>query len=683
MSNRRIYNVLFNTHTVSGIVISAALYVIFFAGAFSLFKAEIAIWENGNPVSHTERKDIDFDHIIQNLDQNIDLTSRDLQFNFGEHDDKIEVFIDRRKDSTLSETAQETHFFSIEIHSSEGKTYEQHYSVGEFLYRLHFFSQFPAIGIYLAGFVSLFFLFAIITGIIVHWKKIIPNFYTFNPRIALKRVWTEAHTALGVIGLPFQLMFALTGAYFCLSLLVLIPANFLYDGDQLQLMEDVRPDRKVYEWLGESNNTIPSFNEFAQLTASQWDNFDLTRGFIRNYAGVNMKYILVGDLEDSEGFIGIGRLVINPYTGDIESYKNPKEGSYIEDIQRVLGRLHFADFGGIPMKLLYFILSLLTCFVIISGVLIWIESRNKRSMTLTQRLYTAKVGHIYMAICLSMLPVTALAFLFVKLSNGYFENKMSAIYWFYFLTWLGFILFFRFKRDNYFTNKYCLLLGGIFGLFIPVANGIITKNWLWTAFSTHQFEIFFIDLFWIGIAISSLVVYSKLKPSIKDQSSFSKNPIDYNHLKNEEISTPSRTSELNDLISTDKNHIDMRTKIIILWIFLGIGWIIHHIYGLFNIYYNETLIIEGATGEPPFMHHIYRILFEGLCLTFALLTVEISKQWFKWLSLIWASIAGLYNIYHFVEALFFESSNISEIFMLALVTTASIFLIRNIFLWKK
>ena len=52
MSNRN-YNVFFNTHTVSGIVISIALYVIFFAGAFALFKGEIQIWEEGKTLSYT------------------------------------------------------------------------------------------------------------------------------------------------------------------------------------------------------------------------------------------------------------------------------------------------------------------------------------------------------------------------------------------------------------------------------------------------------------------------------------------------------------------------------------------------------------------------------------------------------------------------------------------------------
>ena len=190
------------------------------------------------------------------------------------------------------------------------------------------------------------------------------------------------------------------------------------------------------------------------------------------------------------------------------------------------------------------------------------------------------------------------------------------------------------------------------------------------------------------MSLTAFLVYLKIKPSVKKQSSFTKNPIDFKNrkqllldeknklsIKNEEISV--------DITKTDKNEIPMKTKIVLLWIFLAIGWIVHHMYGLFNIYYNETLILENATGKAPLKHHIYRIIFEGLCLLFALLTLEVSKKWFIWVSFIWAVIAGIYNIYHFIEAIIFESSNISEIFILALVSIASIFLIRNLNSFKK
>lgn len=685
--SKRNYNVFFNTHTVSGIVISFALYVIFFAGAFALIKDEIEIWEEGEPLSHTERKDIDYDTILKKLEDTYELTGRDLQLNFGEKTDYINISLGVSKDSLASEKAKESNYLHVNINSGKSKTYSEKYSLGEFLYRLHFFSQFPLIGIYLAGFVAFFFLFAIVTGVIVHWKKIIPNFYAFNPKVALKRVWTDAHTALGFIGLPFQFIFAITGAYFCLSLLVLIPANALYNNDQDKLLADLRPDRKNYEWITKTEQDILSFNDFAKQTANTWDDFHLTRGFIKNYGGTNMKYVLIGELKANERFIGMGRIVFDALSGKIEEQKSPHKGIYAEDTQRLIGRLHFGDFGGIPVKVIYFILALITCFVIITGVLIWIEARNKKSMTLKQRLYTAKVGHIYLAICLSMLPVTALAFLFVKFSHGYFDDKQAAIYWFYFIIWLVAILLFKFKRDNHFTNKYSLFFGAVFGFLIPIANGIVSGNWIWVSFTQNQFDILLVDILWIILASLSLLFYFKIEPKNKMQSAFNKTPIDYNNRKQ---IIAEETKKENDIhpskrqtLKIDyKNHLPMKTKIISLWILLLLGFIFHHIYGLASVFFNESVFIEGSTGETPFWAHQWRILMEGLAFFFAVLTVQISKIWFRWTSFIWAILVALFNVYHVVEAIMYEATNYSEIFILLLMAIASIFLVINLNKWK-
>ncbi|MEM6525574.1 MAG: hypothetical protein AAF693_17370 [Bacteroidota bacterium] len=132
---------------------------------------------------------------------------------------------------------------------------------------------------------------------------------------------------------------------------------------------------------------------------------------------------------------------------------------------------------------------------------------------------------------------------------------------------------------------------------------------------------------------------------------------------------------------THSLHISNRVKIVILWLMLAISWLIHHLYGLFNIYYNETLIIEGATGEAPVLHHIYRILFEGMAYCFAVLTVEISASFFKWLTFSWAVLSALYDVYHVAMAVIYEPSNVSEIFILLLAVVANVFLVRALYAW--
>ncbi len=525
--NKRIYNVFFNMHTVSGIVISVALYIIFFAGAFSFFKDDIKIWQEGIPISHIQKSAIDYDKILEEFDKKYELLGRDLRLTFDDNSDEIAVLMSASKDSLASKKGKQSHFFYKNIVGKQENTYPENYSLGEFLFRLHFLDQIKyPIGRYLSGLVAFFFLFAIVTGIIVHWKKIIPNFYSFNPKAILKRVWTDVHTALGVIGLPFQFIFAVTGAYFMLKMLVLIPANFLYNGNQTKLMNDLLPSHKKYEWVARSNQKPLHFNIFAKKTTTHWKNAHLTRVFIKNYGGTNMQYSFIGEIKERERFVGLGRLIFDAYSGEIISEKKPTELTYIEDSQRFASRLHFGDFNGITTKIIYFILAIITCFVIITGVLIWVEARNKKSMTLKQRKYTAKIGHIYLSICLSMLPVTALAFLFVKFTEGMFTDKQTSIYYFYFTTWLVFVLFFRFQRNNYFTNKLSLLLGAIFGFLIPIANGVVSHNWIWTSYTKYQYEILTVDVLWILISMTSLLFYFKIRPKSEMKSTFIKNPID-------------------------------------------------------------------------------------------------------------------------------------------------------------
>ena len=138
--SKKNYNVFFNTHTVSGIIVSFVLYVIFFAGAFALFKDEIAVWEKGDVISHTERENIDYDNILEKFDNLYELTGRDVRFTMGKEEDQITVYMLPSKDSLASEAGKKSEYFFTNINSVETETYTENYNLGEFLFRLHFFS---------------------------------------------------------------------------------------------------------------------------------------------------------------------------------------------------------------------------------------------------------------------------------------------------------------------------------------------------------------------------------------------------------------------------------------------------------------------------------------------------------------------------------------------------------------
>ena len=114
-----------------------------------------------------------------------------------------------------------------------------------------------------------------------------------------------------------------------------------------------------------------------------------------------------------------------------------------------------------------------------------------------------------MAICLTLLPVTALEFIIVRFAP---TVNMSFLYQTYFPIWLVLTVFFILKKDIAFTNKWTLISGGFLGLLVPIANGVATGNWMWIAYQKGYQHILLVDLLWLILGIVSLwIAFFKLK----------------------------------------------------------------------------------------------------------------------------------------------------------------------------
>ncbi|MEM0575847.1 PepSY-associated TM helix domain-containing protein [Flavobacterium polysaccharolyticum] len=508
--NNRNYNIYFHTHTVSGIVISVVLFVIFFAGSFSFFKEEINNWERNQSVLLHKEINVNTEAILDSISKKHPLHARTISLNSTDNSRKLNVSLEASKDSLAPQKEKKSEYFILDTQTFKIATYEDSYSLGEFLYRLHFLTQIPyPIGYYLSGFVALFFLFAIVTGILLHWQKIVSNFYLFRPNEKLKTIWTDAHTSLGVLGLPFQFIYAVTGAFFMIKLVLLVPVvNTLYNGDQDKLYKDLEYNSAPYEYKNRALKTPYPINELVTKAKNKWENYELTSIKIENFGDVNMHLIAEGKLNDNQKFSGNGKLIFNVATGKIVKEKNPyTQTTYINVLKSILYRIHFGNYGGYVLKIVSFILGLITCFVIISGVKIWLVARDKKGVPENKRRFNRRVVRIYLAICLSMYPITALTFIVCKL---FYPLGQSGIYITYFVGWLLLAVLFIVKRNDAFTNKYCLLSGSILGFLVPIANGIVTGKWFWTTYN-NEFQLFFVDVFWIILASISLYVALKLK----------------------------------------------------------------------------------------------------------------------------------------------------------------------------
>ncbi|MEQ8472583.1 MAG: PepSY-associated TM helix domain-containing protein [Marinoscillum sp.] len=502
------YNILFHTHTVAGILISFALFVIFFAGAFSLFRYEIIQWENPEA-----RQAINSDYNYEKA-----LAKLDSIYTIDWHDNAALIVPNEKNPLFTLYANQKTEDHSFHRISAyiTPDTYRvqdlshPHTTVGDTIYYLHYFEQIPIVGLYLSGLVSLFFFFAIVNGLLIHWRNLLTKFFAFFTEGKRKNIWTNAHTVLGVLGLPFQVMYAITGAFFGLLTLILIPTVFLlYNGDVSKVYNKVSPEDSIVvdENAPESRNL--SISELARQVQEAYPHHQIRYADMKNYGKEDA--VITFHFDDFGGLMSTGKMTMYMRDGRLlpEYSVLPNAKSYSESIIPVMVKLHFADFGGMTMKVIYFVLSLITSFMIISGVMIWRSARDNKRYTYKQRLFHHRVTMAYLAICLSMFPAFAVIFLANKLVPIEMVDRVGLVNAIFFLSWLVLIIVGLFWKSYSKLNRNYLLIGGAISLMVPVANGMVTGDWMWTTWRTLPF-VAYVDLFWLIVGVCTLYISLKV-----------------------------------------------------------------------------------------------------------------------------------------------------------------------------
>lgn len=536
MDNRK-YNIYFNTHTISGIIISAILFVIFFAGSYSLFKKDITAWQSNISYKAQKSKKLNYNQFLDSLDHKHNLKGRDISIFYQEHTLSAYVSLTVSKDSTLVPKKKpgaeikaakrgrraEGESFKYDFSKGESSTYEKSYDLGEFLYRLHFLAQLNQVpirigvpfGYLIAGLVSFFFLFALITGLLLHWDKIVSNFFVFRPWSKVKTVWTDAHTALGMIGFPFQLVYAITGIVLILNTTLLAPFTYLfYNGKADEIYRDLEYfDSKEIPYTYQALTQKADVQSYIDRTQKLWQDSYIKSVNIKNYGDAAMQVIIEGSAPAERNFSGSGKIVYEVKNNKVIYQKSPLDASsYVGKVKSLIYRLHFGDFGGYALKIVYFILGLMGCVVIISGILIWLVARDKKNVPDHKRKFNLWLANIFLAICLTMFPVTALTFIAVKI---YSEVDMSFIYSTFFYSWLVLSVYYIIRKNLNRTNQETLLLGSLLSLAIPFTNGIYTGNWIWKTFSTGATDIMIIDILSLAIAAVGFISFYKIKEKQK------------------------------------------------------------------------------------------------------------------------------------------------------------------------
>lgn len=370
--NKEFLKRLTDAHSWLGLIISGLLFVVFFAGSISLFKNEILQWSMQPHYAMPQGEQLSVSQIMEKSIVGLDFDAKEhLTIVFPEPSmPYYQAFVD------VHHQPGEPDYVSFYIDPVTGQRLAnvESFSLAQFIYDLHVDLNIPA-GKYVIGFVTLFFFFALVSGIIIHARKLITNFFKYRSDSAPRSKLLDMHNVIGVMSLPITVMYAISGLIFNLVIIYQISiALALYGGDQQALLDDAGFKAVNVEWQDKAWHQPP----IDELTLQVMDKYNVVPRVARvyNYGDESAAIQFVGGEMQSltvkydAAFSLSDKRVL--FTNDQESPNTLVTGLY------VVSKLHFGNFAGIDLRILYFFLGMGVCALIISGNLLWIEKRSRQ-----------------------------------------------------------------------------------------------------------------------------------------------------------------------------------------------------------------------------------------------------------------------------------------------------------------
>jgi uncharacterized iron-regulated membrane protein len=370
----RTYQIYWDAHAWVGVVTALLLHVVFFMGAFALFQRELNHWAHAGAASAAQPRatPLALQPLLERWDRDESLAG------------KRRVVFEPEPNGLVAHWDAQRQRQAYRYSAASGRLERVRSELGGFLYDMHYLGPLPQ-GVYVAGLAALGLLFALLTGLFLHWKDLARQWFQFRAGRATRTWSSDLHKVLGVFGLPYQLVYAWTGAVLSLSFATVQPAL-----EQTVFHGDARAARAVRGDFSELPD--PSGKQTGQLP-------DLDAALARarrELPGLEPSWISIEHVGDEHSSVNIwGSVSGVPFgtanvvlsaTDNTVIGLTPATGGPFARFEAWFFGLHYARFGGYGVKLLYALLALASCAVIVSGNLVWLERRDPQRAQRGQRL---------------------------------------------------------------------------------------------------------------------------------------------------------------------------------------------------------------------------------------------------------------------------------------------------------
>lgn len=313
-----------------------------------------------------------------------------------------------------------------------------------FINTLHFSLGLPVMpGSLLMGIVSLVYFLALATGILIHLPQLASDVYALRLGKNLKRLWLDAHNLIGVLSLPFHVMFAFTGFLICLMFVMpdvfarLTPASAAVEAyrEQSGAERGYRPEARVDDAV--SGPVVPVAHLLAQAKA-EVPGLEPERIEYIGYGSASATATVAGRVSD--GLIGTANVTLSLRDGKVSKTETAATRTTAQALEGGYLHLHYGDFGGELLRSLYLLLGLAGAFLFYSGNLLWVESRRRQRQAEQQR-SAWRMAQLTLGVCLGCCAGIAVSLLSNRVlpaavaartvweSSSYYAGFFAALLW--------------------------------------------------------------------------------------------------------------------------------------------------------------------------------------------------------------------------------------------------------------
>jgi hypothetical protein len=320
---------------------------------------------------------------------------------------------------------------------------------------------------------------------------------------------TDGHKVMSVWAVLFHSTIAFTGAFLGLATVILVPAAAYvsFNGDQEKLLDTFTVVKPAIISHVEQPTQLSNILEHVEENRPDLTFRDVT---IMGYGDQNALGYVYGTGGEQMG-------------GEFLSYKGAT-GEYIKSQAR-FGRLegftgkildamfplHYGNFGGVLVKIIWCILGMITALLPISGLMLWIErGLNSQQPNHSRRTYQ-NFNILLIGSCGGIVLATAALFPTQLILNRVMHDldPTSVIFNVFFSVWL-IALIIPFVVDYKKAIKLIfLLIAGLLTIVMPM-DAILTSSHIFNVLETQHFVSVSVDwvLFFLGLLM--LFCYKKL-----------------------------------------------------------------------------------------------------------------------------------------------------------------------------